>query len=190
MTFAVAGVSGLCWIAESALTRIVPNFVGIPLPVVSILYGALLALLIGSLASAEERQIGTLEWQLLLPMATWKQWAVKVGTTLGLAGLFSFGCTVVLAAGHVSVNAAGGIIILTTGSLYVSSLCRSGLRALIVSAPVMLALSLLSLYSAEVYGSPRALLAVPFAGVVAPMLWFALENHRLADRAPDGCRGR
>lgn len=183
MTFAVTGVWVLIWITISAFTRIVPGFVGFPLPVVSILYGALLALLIGSLASAEERQIGTLEWQVLLPMATWKQWAVKVGTALGLAGLLSFGIPVVLAAGHVGVNAwhAGAIIILTTGSLYVSSLCRSGLRALMVSAPVMLALSVLSLYSAGVYGSPRALLAVPLAGVVALMLWFALENHRSAE---------
>ncbi len=183
MTFAVAGVWALIWITVSAFTQIVPAFVGFPLPVVSILYGALLALLIGSLASAEERQIGTLEWQVLLPMATWKQWAVKVGTTLGLAGLLSFGFPVVLAAGHVGVNAwhAGAIILLTTGSLYVSSLCRSGLRALMVSAPVMLALSVLSLYSAGVYGSPRALLAVPLAGVVALMLWFALENHRSAE---------
>ena len=181
MTFAVAGVWALIWITVSAFTRIVPGFVGFSLSVVSILYGALLALLIGSLASAEERQIGTLEWQLLLPMATWKQWAVKVGTTLGLAGLLSFGLPVALAAGDVGVNAAhaGAIIFLTTGSLYVSSLCRNGLRALMVSAPVMLALGVLSVI-AGVYGSPRALLAVPLAGVIALMLWFALENHRSA----------
>lgn len=182
MTFAVGGVWLLIWITVSAFTRIVPGFVGFPLSVVSLLYGALLALLIGSLASAEERQIGTLEWQLLLPMAAWKQWLVKVGTTLGLAGLLSFGLPVALAAGDVGVNAghAGAIIILTTVSLYVSSLSRSGLRALMVSAPVMLALSALSLFSAGVYGSPRAVLAVPLAGVIALMLWFALENHRSA----------
>ena len=43
----------------------------------------MLALLIGSLASAEERQLGTLEWQGLLPMASWKQWAAKVGDGAG-----------------------------------------------------------------------------------------------------------
>ena len=183
MTFAVAGVWALIWITVAAFTKIVPGFVGFPLPFVGVLYGALLALLIGSAASAEERQIGALGWQLLLPMAAWKQWAVKVGTTFGLTALLSFGFPVVLAAGHVGVNAwyAGAIIMLTTGSLYVSSLCRSGLRALMVSAPVMLALSVFSLYSAGVYGSPRALVAVPLAGVVALTLWFALENHRSAE---------
>lgn len=193
MTFAVAGVWAVIWITVSALTQIVPGFVGFPLPVVSILYGALLALLIGSLASAEERQIGALEWQVLLPMSTWKQWAVKVGTTLGLAGLLSFGFPVLLAAGHVGVNAwhACVIIILTTGSLYVSSLCGSGLRALIVSGMLVLSL-LLSASSAAVFWShraspfalaavfrsPGALLFIPLAGLVALMLWFALENHR------------
>lgn len=195
MTFAVAGVWVVIWIAISAFTQIVPWFVGIPLPVVSIVYGGLLALLIGSLASAEERQFGTLEWQVLLPMAAWKQWAVKVGTTLGLAGLLSFGFPVVLATGHVGVNAwhAGGIIILTTGSLYVSSLCGSGPLALMVSGMLVLSL-LLSASSAAVFwslrASPFALAAVfrslgalsfiPLAGVVALMLWFALENHRSA----------
>ena len=186
MTFTVAGVSVLFWITESAFTRIVPGFVGFPLPVVSILYGALLAVLIGSLASAEERQIGTLEWQLLLPMATWKQWAVKVGTTLGLAGLLSFGLALVLAAGRVGVNGwhAGAILILTTCSLYVSSLCRSAVRALMVSGSVMLPVSLLLLRAASVYENPpRALVAVPLAAVVALMLWFALENHRSAGQS-------
>lgn len=199
MTFAVAGVYFLMWVTVLALRQMVPGFVGLPLAVVGILYGGLLALLIGSLASAEERQIGTLEWQLLLPMATWKQWAVKVGMTLGLATLLSFGMPVLLAAGHVQFNGwhAGAIIMLATGSLYASSLCSSGLRALLVSLSVMLGLSLLlSAFSAAVFWSLRvlpffplaavfrslgALLFVPLAGFVALMLWFALENHRLAE---------
>ena len=37
------------------------------------------------LASAEERQLGTLEWQILLPSPAWQQWAVKVGVAFGLA---------------------------------------------------------------------------------------------------------
>src|SRR4029077_18445085 len=123
MTFAVAGVSGLFWITEFGFTKMMPGYVGIPIHVISVLFGALMALLIGSLASAEERHIGTLEWQLLLPVAMWKQWVVKVGTILGLAGLLPFAWPIVLAAGLVSVNAgyAGAIVILTVGSLYVSS---------------------------------------------------------------------
>ena len=184
MTFAVAGIYFVMWVT------VVPWLVGPSLPVVGILYGALLALLIGSLASAEERQIGTHEWQLLLPMAAGKQWAVKVGIAMGLATLLSFGMPVLLAAGLVRVNAwhAGAIIILTAGSLYVSSLCSSGLRAVMVSFPVMLVLSQLlsvllqrlSVFLAPVYWSPRAVF-VPFAGLVALMLWFAFENHRSAE---------
>ena len=79
MTFAVAAVWFVIWLVESALTRAIPGFVGMPLPVVSIMFGAVLALLIpGALASAEERQLGTLEWQMILPMAASTQWAVKV----------------------------------------------------------------------------------------------------------------
>ena len=185
MTFAAAGVCTLIWIAIAASTRIIPGFRGFPVHGVAILSGALLALLIGSLASAEERQLGTLEWQVLLPMAAWKQWAVKVGTVLGLAAVLSFAIPVVLAAGKVPVNAwhAAVILLLAVGSLYVSSLCRSGLRALIVSGPLMLALSMASPYLYAIPGWPRAALGFPLAGVVALVLWFALENHRLAGQS-------
>ncbi len=187
MTFAVAGAWVVIWIAITASFKwIATGLPAFPLPVVSILYGALLALLIGSTASAEERQIGTLEWQVLLPMPAWKQWAVKVGTALALAGLLSFAIPVALAAGHVGVNAwhAGSILILTVSSLYVSSLCRSAIRALMISAPVMLALAILLQYVYVADGGwPSALLALPFAGVVVLMLWFGLENHRSTEQS-------
>ena len=54
-------------------------------------FSGLLAMLIGSLASAEERQLGTLEWQGLLPMASWKQWVVKVGTAMALSMVLGIG---------------------------------------------------------------------------------------------------
>jgi hypothetical protein len=183
MTFVVSGVWLVIWVVESVLTRMIPGFVGLPLPVVSVMFGALLALLIGSLASAEERQLGTLEWQVLLPMPMWKQWGVKVGTALGLAALFSFALPVVLAEGHVSINAvyAGVIVLLTTGSLYVSSLCRTALRALIVSGALVISLPFLASVAAAL---PSAWSLPPLAVVVALLvcsalaLWFGLENHR------------
>jgi hypothetical protein len=180
MTFAAAGVCTLIWIGIGASTRIIPGFRGFPISAVAILYGGLLALLIGALASAEEREIGTLEWQAMLPMAAWKQWAVKVGTVLALAAVLSFVIPVLLAEGTVSFNVwhAGVILFLTTSALYVSSLCRSGLRALIVSGPVMLTFSIVSQYLYVAAGWPRAGFAAPFGGAVVLMLWFALENHR------------
>ena len=62
----------------------------------TLLYGGSLAMLIGSLASAEERQLGTLEWQTLLPSPAWQQWAVKVGVTFGLALLLGVGLPALL----------------------------------------------------------------------------------------------
>jgi hypothetical protein len=188
MTFAATGVCTVIWIGIAASTRIIPGVRGFPVSVVAVLYGGLLALLIGSLASAEERGIGTLEWQVMLPMPAWKQWAVKVATTLGLAAAVSFAIPVVLATGAVSFNAwyAGAILAMTIGSVYVSSLCRSSIRALTIAAPIMLGLSMLWAYAAEIYrigpggGHLAALTAVPLAIVVTLMLWFALENHRSA----------
>jgi ABC-type transport system involved in multi-copper enzyme maturation permease subunit len=192
MTFAVAGVSGLFWVAEFAFTKIVPGYKGLPRDVPTVVSGALLALLIGSLASAEERQLGTLEWQVLMPMPMWQQWAVKVGTALGLAALFSFALPVVLAAGHVSINAmyAGVIALLTTGSLYVSSLCRTTLRALIVSGALVVGLSFLASVAAAVV--PPAWSVPPLAALVALVLWsalalwFGLENHRSGEHSARG----
>lgn len=183
MTFAVAGVSGLFWIAEFGFTKMVPGYVGIPFYVVSVLFGALMALLIGSLASAEERQIGTLEWQLLLPMAMWKQWAVKVGTTLGLAALLSFALPIVLAAGHVGVNGyASAIVLLTVGSLYVSSLCPSTLRALMVSGALVISLSIAASRAAVAWSFTPLAALVALVPWFALVLWFAFENHRSAER--------
>ena len=193
MTFAVAGVWIVIWLAIGASTRLVPAFAAFPLAravgPLSILYGGLLALLIGSLASAEERQMGTLEGQLVLPMAAWKQWAVKAATVLGLAGMLSFAIPAALVAGRLGFSPwhAGTIAFLTAGSLYVSSLSSSGLRALLVSGPVMLTLNMITgrvagglLLPSAAGGGARAILAVAGAGVVALALWFAAENHRSA----------
>jgi hypothetical protein len=183
MTFAVAGVWLVFFIGQSVLTPLMPGFKGLPLPVVSILFGAVLAMVIGSLAGAEERQLGTLEWQALLPMPARRQWAVKVGTVFALAALMSFGLPIVLAGGDVGISAwhVGVIVFLTTGSLYVSSLCRTTLRGLIVSGPMVLAVSVLLLQIATAYGPLPGAPIVPPAGlVVILLLRFAFENHRLA----------
>ncbi|MGH7552272.1 MAG: ABC transporter permease subunit, partial [Longimicrobiales bacterium] len=74
MTFAVAGLYILSWTGVSLLRASVPDFPEIPLASLSVLYCVLLAGLVGSLASAEERQLGTIEWQMLLPMPAWQQW--------------------------------------------------------------------------------------------------------------------
>ena len=114
-------------------------------------YALLLPILIGASASAAEREMGTLEWQTLLPVAAWKQWAIKAGVVFGVAIAVALGVPAVLLSVSERVHAArigaltmpayaiGVVLLLTAGSLYVSSLCRSGLRALVLSMPAMIA---------------------------------------------------
>lgn len=194
MSLVVAGLYLLVWSAESALRYLVPAFPGPPLAVLSVLYGGLLAMLIGSLASAQERQLGTLEWQLLLPIATWKQWAVKAGMALGLATVLSFALPALLAAGEIRISEwhLGIVILLTVGSLYISSVSGSGLRALLLSLPVMFVVLLLLGRAFEIFWSSpvpifmRSLFTwlplVLFTGFLAVVLRFALENHRSGER--------
>lgn len=150
MTLIVAGVHVLGWLTVTSLrTYFVTDVLGIFF-VMTIFHILLVSLMIGSLASAEERQFGTLEWQMLLPMATWKQWALKVGVALGLAMLLALILPALLA----SLNSPAGVnfprlaqivrprftvpvAVLTVGSLYVSSLATSGLWALLVSLTAM-----------------------------------------------------
>ncbi len=191
MTLVVAGLYVVIIAVASSLSRRVPELPGTVAAIWGV-YGALLALLIGSLASAEERQLRTLEWQVFLPMAAWKQWAIKVGTALGLATLLSFGFSIFFAAGPITFNAwyATVIILLTTGSLYVSSLCSGALRALVLSGSVLVAVVLVQAAIARLLESlfeqaPPGLgwlPAVLLAGFVVPALRFAFQNHRSAER--------
>jgi hypothetical protein len=120
---------------------------------IAFLYGVLLSLLIGSFASAEERRYGTIEWQMLLPIATWQQWAVKSGTAVLLSVLLSVGLPALIVSLATSGSASGLIrnlrslpqlaiaaeasIVLTIVALYVSSLSSTGVRALAITLPVI-----------------------------------------------------
>lgn len=117
------------------------NFVILPL---LLLQMATLPVLVGALASAEERQQGTLHWQLLLPVAAWQQWTVKAVVAITLALFLCIALpTVVLwglaLPGHLRLLAMGpvAVITLTSVGLYVSSLSSSGLRAVMISIPAV-----------------------------------------------------
>ena len=77
-------------------------------------------------------------------MAAWKQWTVKAAVALGLALLLGLVQPAIMITGELSFNLllVPMVIVLTVGSLYISSLCDSGLRAMVISAPVMLILVL------------------------------------------------
>jgi hypothetical protein len=141
MSLAVTGLYVLGWLTLMMVRHSVQHADEI-FTVLTFFYGASMPVLIGSLASAEERQLGTLEWQALLPVATRTQWTVKAGTAIGLALLLAIGVPALLLA---SIDPAGvlrflsrpgftvAIVALTVVSLYVSTLCTSGLRAVLTS---------------------------------------------------------
>lgn len=148
---------------------------------VGFVYYGSLAVLIGSLASAEERHLGTHAWQTLLPIATWQQWCVKLAIALSLSLTVAVVMPTALAAGAVSVRVGhvGVIVLLTVGSLYISSLCRSGLHALAWSVPVLVVALLLlgSRLVLALFTNPM-LLAGALTAAGAAAAWFGFENHR------------
>ncbi len=181
MSLVVAGINVLIWPALAALDDFAESSRPV-MEVVGVLYGGLLAILVGALASAEERQMGTLEWQTLLPVAAWRQFAVKVAVALSLSLVLALGLPVLLAGGELSVSIwhAGAVLLLTIGSLYVSSLCGSGLKAMAVSAPVMFVLAVLLGWSFSFASVGRDAGLAAIAGLAALALWFAFVNHHTA----------
>jgi hypothetical protein len=213
MAFAVAGLYLIAWATLSLLRSIVPEMngprQGPPVGAMALLYSALLALLIGSLASAEERQYGTVEWQILLPMASWQQWVVKATSAIILAVLLGIVWPTLLAYLHPSSDdirsngwSAGTVMSLTAFGLYVSSLSPSGLKALLLSIPgICVAVALVGFLPTEI---GRALFTLRWgrtiaasgtaahltlwlafavaAGFFALVLYFAMLNHRSSER--------
>jgi hypothetical protein len=194
LTLAVAAIYVLSWWAlllAGRVTTLSPRrgTVEDVMAALSVFYSGILALVIGSLASAEERQFGTLEWQLLLPVASWKQWLVKVGVVLGLAMLLLVGLPALVLAGAIGHHDntlwyVCAILLLTCGSLYVSSLNTSGLKAFLLSVPVSLvALAVMAAVSSML--ELRRLSPAPlvlFGGFLAIVLYLALVNHRSTER--------
>jgi hypothetical protein len=187
----------------------VPNLFDIPLTTTALLYGGCLSALIGSLASAGERQLGTLEWHALLPMPAWKQWALKAAVAMGLAVWLGVTVPALL-----SYFRPGGpdlgygflpwayyamfIVLLTSSTLYVSSLSTSGVRALVLSIPFLLGAPVTARLVVEVLVRfdirpgkfsvvhahlGRELLSLGLlAGLAAFLLFLGMQNHRTADR--------
>ncbi|HET9372764.1 MAG TPA: hypothetical protein VFO19_21015 [Vicinamibacterales bacterium] len=131
---------------------------------VTYLYALFVAVLAGSLASAEERQLGTLEWQTLLPMAAWKQGLIKVATTFAIALGLGIGVPYAMSAMLSSselVSLMGGrelpeflaaSVVMTIGGFYVSSLSSSGIRALILSFPLFAGVAFVGLLTVTAAG--------------------------------------
>jgi hypothetical protein len=151
---------------------------------VTVLYGTVLALLIGSIASAEERQLGTLDWHQLLPMASWKQWVLKACTAIGLSLALGVAVPAVILLTTSGAIRLGDwyvavVVLFTAFGLYVSSLSSSSLRALLVSSAVPL---LLIMAAAMVRFDPLPWALTSFnvallVAFVALLLRLAFTNH-------------
>ena len=170
-------------------------------------YGAIVALLSGSLASAEERHLGVLESQVLMPISTVQQWAIKAGVVFGLCLLLAMALPAALILGSqvarsVSINVpfVVMVILLAAVGLYVSSVSSSGVKALLMSGPAALSLVVLIpllgdsvLWAARLAGirlthdihgrGPTALIGVM---IFSLLMGFGLSNHRSSDRSALG----
>ena len=86
VSFVIAGLYVTLWalyaLTGSHSTEVMYAFEG-----GTLLYQFILAMLIGAPASAEERGLGTLHWQMLQPYAAWKQWTIKAATALTLTSV-------------------------------------------------------------------------------------------------------
>jgi hypothetical protein len=147
MPVAIAALYFLGWVAANVAARTYDDVLMIFF-VLTAFYSTFFALLVGALASAEERLLGTLEWQMLMPIAIRTQWLVKVLVALGLALTLGWGLPILLlqvnAAAHPAILRngpylqplfVGVLMMLTAAGLYASSVATSGLRALLLSLP-------------------------------------------------------
>lgn len=218
MAFVISGLHIIGWAIFVLLQRYVPSMATFPVGAVLLLYSIGLAIAIGALASAEERQHGTLDWQLLQPSRAWQQWMVKVGVAFGVALMFGVGLPVLLnqftpiEGFRIGMSADLGVLIvlLTASSIYISSLSSSGVRAMVLSLPIGMAVA----YFVQMTSGALRWVTLQFAGplmadivtgAVAPLrgdpadvvtfaargfsltlapllLWFGFVNHTSSER--------
>lgn len=220
LTFVMAGLFIIGTLAVGAFRRVVPLWSALPMGLVAQLYCVILSVWIGSVASAEERQHRTLEWQLLQPTPAWQQWVVKVAVVLMVALVCGVGLPVLLfeimPAGDFQIvgmprHTAVLVVLLTTSTIYISSLSSNGVRAMVLALPIGAAVELWvqAVTEAMRWGTLKTagpLMASIVSGAVAPasanpadvalyvaracvltlaplLLWFGFVNHTSSERS-------
>jgi ABC-type transport system involved in multi-copper enzyme maturation permease subunit len=209
MTIAITLFYSVIWMISVGLRDTAPAAVRLPLEAVLLLYCLGLTIVIGALASAEERQQGTLELQLLQPVGALRQWAVKCVVSLGLAILLGLGLPVLLIAAFSSESGSSLalspeltllVVTLTSSSLYISSLASSGVKAMVWSLPAAIGVAIFiqTVQTTIVFVSARLGTPLPVdhteasqvAGrvltvlLVPVLLWFGFVNHTSAEHTP------
>ncbi|HTH48138.1 MAG TPA: ABC transporter permease subunit [Candidatus Limnocylindria bacterium] len=124
------------------------------------LLGSLIVVGTGAACVAEERELGTLEWQLTQPVSVRKQWWVKVAVTLTLSFVLGVGLPALLLwlgfdpalstsknggffltplgwpSSEQPVVVAGLILMVSVTSIYASSISRNTMKATAVAAGI------------------------------------------------------
>ncbi len=174
LTCAVSGLYAAAATLVAAAQHLDSAYVGPGFLQLAGLHGVFIAIVAGSIASAEERHLGTLASQVLLPRAAWRQWMIKAGVTLGLTAVLAIGLPALLTAVlrpvdpfRVEQEFVVGIVLLTCGALYVSSLSSNSLWALLATFPAL------------------AVAFVVAGGITLPVLralreWFPIDHPRLS----------
>jgi hypothetical protein len=178
LTFVVAVIYLLGYAAIVIARRSMEIYPGPHLLELTYPYVVLATLMIGSLASAEERQMGTLGWQALLPIAFRDQWRVKAAVVLMLTVVLALVVpTLLLTLEPSGTRPPRGwwlstwpfVVLLSSAALYVSSISASGLRSLLtcfaLAVPGWFGLFLLDTLSRLL----RASLTPSFAAMSAPI---------------------
>jgi len=182
--YVAAGI--IVWLTDTAPANVDPR-----LPPVTELYGGMTALLIGAMASAEERHMGTMPWQVILPVPVRRQFLVKTVVALALSAALTSGIPALLALTTKDpirsievLPFVPAMLGLTLIALYVSSLFASSLRAFVIS-PFVIAVGAGLGGLAVLVGVPAGLIlydtAYPlFEGWTAQagrQSWRAIENR-------------
>lgn len=195
LTFGITIQYFVVWGLLGLVLRLSPAWSDFPFGAVTTVYCMILPIVIGAIASAEERQHGTHEGQQLQPLPAWQQWLVKAGVAFALAMAFGVGLPVLLAIlvpDEATFRMAGLLmmlsVLLTAAGLYVSSLSISAVRAMVATLPAgaMLALLMQAVYTLLPPSQPVPLLSSSaiFVAIVAPVLvWLAFVNHSSTERA-------
>jgi len=201
LTFVVAGLYVFGWGVMLIVGRVIATTIDQPFVILTVVNGVVVALLAGSLASAEERHLGTLELQLLQPIPFWRQWLVKCAVAFGVAAALGLGLPAALAALaqwvqplRMNIGFAATVLVTAVVSLYVSSLSNSGVKALLIALPATAATFPVVLLSIELaHWMARAAKltpgrafydrVVPFEAIVmiSLLVHFASINHRMSD---------
>jgi len=195
LTFGITIQYFVVWGIIGWLLHLVPAWRDFPLHAVTTVYCMILPVVIGAIASAEERHHGTLQAQLLQPIAAWQQLVAKAGVTFALALILGVGLPVLLAfiAGDQSTTQMAGILIpssvlLTAIGLYLSSLSTSAVRALVALLPVGAGVVLFVQAAYGFMPPTRPIPTLPsgnlLVAIITPALvGLAFINHRTTERS-------